>query len=775
MNPKKAIKELEKQLRKDSENLVLRLRLAANYREVGRTAEAVELYRSVAVAYHAQGRLAQAIAVCKSVLEIEPSQPETQRLLAELEQMRLNHAAQEIAEHVAVAGQDIPSLSSAKARTPGPRRRPPPRESDSLSPLPERAPPVRPLSPAQHGHGGASLTPDGDVLVPPPRDLSSEMAELRERARSKRTTQEMDAPPKKVSGPLLTPTPLPEPLALHDADSLPSLAPPEVARSTLRGPGRAAPPPPPPLAPAPLPPPEEPPPLASVDDVDDEAMTRIAMDGFDEMLGVPTTDDVDAEFEGYVTPGSDDDDAMTRIAPDLPIAGGGATRPQTEDVMTTVAPDMPLPPVDGDDALTRVADESGGLPLPGTVPFTRADPVSSPFNRPTKNILEALKGPGDFDDALTGDDLAAGGDAVHETEPEATPHGAMVDSFRADIADDDLDAGAAVDEEPTNPGNGKTARAAAKPGGELGARGSAGDMRLARAFDDGFSETLDRLAPDGAVIDVPLDLFHELPDLALAEMARRMTLKHYDVGEVIVREGDPGNACFVIAHGGVRILKRDPLRPGGNLIEVGRLGTGALFGEFALLADRRRHATVEATEPSEVYEIPRRLLRELAANYVEVGPALETFYRERLLANVMWTAPFFKPLAEDRRSELLARFRPMHVESGHRLVREGEPAGGLFLLVLGSVEITKRIAGERSVLLATLGEGAYFGEMSLLRGGVACASVTAVGPTELAVMSPKDFYEVVADNPLLWDSVRREANRRQLETNQIVTGESHVV
>src|SRR5690606_17269645 len=88
MKPKRAVKELEKQLRKDPDNLVLRLRLAAALRELGRVEQAVQLYRSVAVQYHADGRLAQAIAVCRSVLELEPAQRETQALLAELESMQ---------------------------------------------------------------------------------------------------------------------------------------------------------------------------------------------------------------------------------------------------------------------------------------------------------------------------------------------------------------------------------------------------------------------------------------------------------------------------------------------------------------------------------------------------------------------------------------------------------------------------------------------------------------------------------------------------------------
>src|SRR5689334_19427958 len=88
MNPKKTVRELERQLRKEPDNLVLRLKLAAAYRDLGQTADAVQLYRSVAIAYHGQGRLAQAIAVCRSVLEIEHGQRETVMLLAELEAMR---------------------------------------------------------------------------------------------------------------------------------------------------------------------------------------------------------------------------------------------------------------------------------------------------------------------------------------------------------------------------------------------------------------------------------------------------------------------------------------------------------------------------------------------------------------------------------------------------------------------------------------------------------------------------------------------------------------
>jgi cyclic nucleotide-binding protein len=76
------LKELEKRLRDEPDNLGLRVMLAGVLHEAGRLGDAVELYRSVAIAYREQGRLQQAITVCRSVLEIAPDDASCQALLA---------------------------------------------------------------------------------------------------------------------------------------------------------------------------------------------------------------------------------------------------------------------------------------------------------------------------------------------------------------------------------------------------------------------------------------------------------------------------------------------------------------------------------------------------------------------------------------------------------------------------------------------------------------------------------------------------------------------
>ncbi len=80
----KGLRDLEKRLQLEPDNLGLRITVASALREAGRQQEAVELYRSVAVAYRDQGRAQQAIAVCRSILEVAPDDMRCLALMAAL-------------------------------------------------------------------------------------------------------------------------------------------------------------------------------------------------------------------------------------------------------------------------------------------------------------------------------------------------------------------------------------------------------------------------------------------------------------------------------------------------------------------------------------------------------------------------------------------------------------------------------------------------------------------------------------------------------------------
>jgi hypothetical protein len=164
-----SLKELEKRLKKEPDNLGLRVQVAGLMRESGRSTEAVELYRSVALAYRDQGRTQQAIAVCKAILEIAPDDDRCIALLSMLN------------------GRSTPSIPSIApppaARTP---TNPPP--APRAAPTnPPHAPnlPLRPSQPPQAGRPPfaqpartgsqppkTSSRPPPVVVIPPKRAVS---------------------------------------------------------------------------------------------------------------------------------------------------------------------------------------------------------------------------------------------------------------------------------------------------------------------------------------------------------------------------------------------------------------------------------------------------------------------------------------------------------------------------------------------------------------------------------------------------------------------------
>ena len=298
---------------------------------------------------------------------------------------------------------------------------------------------------------------------------------------------------------------------------------------------------------------------------------------------------------------------------------------------------------------------------------------------------------------------------------------------------------------------------------------------LLASFDRTEGETLEPRARRGSVAEIFLSLFPGMTDDALEELTAGVKRRTFESGEIVLREGEPGDAFYMIEAGGVRVLKRDPAAPGGDFIDVSRLEVGDLFGEFAVLADRRRHATVAAVGELVVAEVSRALLSRLVRSYPELRPILESAYRERLLENLVNTAPFLQVIDKQRRRNLVEQFIPMRVSAGNNIVSEGARAGGFYLIVLGGVEITKTVGSSTVIPVATLREGDYFGELGLLRGDVARASVVAQGETELAMLPPQAFYDLVAEHPVLWEELRAEAQRRELELYQLVTGKTSLI
>ena len=76
----------------------------------------------------------------------------------------------------------------------------------------------------------------------------------------------------------------------------------------------------------------------------------------------------------------------------------------------------------------------------------------------------------------------------------------------------------------------------------------------------------------------------------------RKQRRHFENGEVIFREGDPGTEMYVVFEGKVEIYRDSD----GSHTQLATLGPDSFFGEMALFDDRPRSASAKAVGPVEV-------------------------------------------------------------------------------------------------------------------------------------------------------------------------------
>jgi CRP-like cAMP-binding protein len=243
---------------------------------------------------------------------------------------------------------------------------------------------------------------------------------------------------------------------------------------------------------------------------------------------------------------------------------------------------------------------------------------------------------------------------------------------------------------------------------------------LARAA-EAVGADLSRSAQSYPDVLSPLPLLSELSRDDFAAVLQTVTLVRRREGDLVLRQGEPGGSFFMVARGDLAVVRETA---GGKSEQLATLHEGALFGEMALLSRSPRSAHVRATSSTDLLEFHVDALGQASRGVATIARALDKFTRERLVGNLIGTAPLFRPLDRTQRLDLVRRFVGHEVAAHTDLIREGEPGRGLYVVLHGSVDVWKR-DGDEKVLLATLGAGEVFGEMSLIQSGPATATVTA--------------------------------------------------
>src|ERR1700744_6076298 len=122
-------------------------------------------------------------------------------------------------------------------------------------------------------------------------------------------------------------------------------------------------------------------------------------------------------------------------------------------------------------------------------------------------------------------------------------------------------------------------------------------------------------------------VFSTLGDEDLAEVAAVTVPRAFAAGEMVFREGDRSDTCYLMRSGRARALSE---HTDGRSITLATFGPGDIFGELAMFDDERRSATVEAVGEMSVVGVLGPDMRRLMSEHPEIAMKLVVALGRRL-------------------------------------------------------------------------------------------------------------------------------------------------
>ena len=207
----------------------------------------------------------------------------------------------------------------------------------------------------------------------------------------------------------------------------------------------------------------------------------------------------------------------------------------------------------------------------------------------------------------------------------------------------------------------------------------------------------------------------------------------YGAGERLCRKGDVADRVFVLedgqAHGAEALVAGDHYLADVTAEQAGR----------GVTLDRAALARIEQEDPALALAAHRWIAGMLAASLraiedtvlragdatagEEAAPDGETGPVDAETLDFLRLLSFFREFTNDEVARLAGFARQWRIPAGRRVVGEGDTGRSCFILVSGSVAVT-RANGDRTVHLAQIGPGRMFGEVSLIDHGPCIATST---------------------------------------------------
>jgi CRP-like cAMP-binding protein len=122
----------------------------------------------------------------------------------------------------------------------------------------------------------------------------------------------------------------------------------------------------------------------------------------------------------------------------------------------------------------------------------------------------------------------------------------------------------------------------------------------------------------------------------------------------------------------------------------------------------------------------------------------------------------FRALDAEKIDRLSRRLRMLMFGPGETILRQGDPGDSLYVVRTGAVAVQIGVLGSFKEV-ATLSDGQFFGEMSLMTGAMRAATVVAKTDVECYIVDKEVFGEIVQEKPELAGIISDILSRRQVD------------
>lgn len=295
----------------------------------------------------------------------------------------------------------------------------------------------------------------------------------------------------------------------------------------------------------------------------------------------------------------------------------------------------------------------------------------------------------------------------------------------------------------------------ADKGGRLNVAGAefsvdARELRKACSVEQLVAEAT-RVGSEIATVDALPPRFNRVPILSeldpatLERLVRSagLVVHRLPAGQVVMRQGEPGRSCFLVARGKLRVVARNRA---GEAEELATLADGAVVGEMALVSGEPRAASVQTVAETELIELGPAALRELGAELAQVTASLDQLARRRMVANVTRSHPLFASFTPAERRQILRRCEVLELQPGTILFAQGESSRGVYLVLRGSVAMSSH-PRDIGRVPPRAGPGGTLGSDSMLLDTPSHYTATTTVPSTILYMPGRHFRRLTGAFP----------------------------